>query len=284
MNLILLLILGAIWGTSFLFIKIVVTEIGPMTLVAGRLGLAALLMWSILWFRKVPLPKSRHIWTTYAVIGLMNGALPFSLISWGEQYIPSGWAALLQATLPIFTILLAHLLTQDDRLTWGKAVGVALGFCGVGLLMWPEVRQGTSASVWGMLAVVGSSLCYALASIFARRRLKGQNPMASAAGQFTMGFAYMLPMAFLLEQPLQIAPSWEALGSWVALAVMGTVIAYVIYYTLLDRTSATFTTMVTYIVPINGLILGALVLGEHLSPMVVISLGIVLSGVLLVRR
>jgi len=284
MNLILLFLLGAIWGTSFLFIKIVVTEIGPVTLVAGRLGVAALLMWSILWVRRVPLPRGRRIWTTYAIIGMINGALPFSLISWGEQYIPSGWAALLQAAVPIFTILLAHMLTRDDRLTWGKALGVALGFCGVGLLMWPEVRHGVSSSLWGMLAIVGASLCYALASIFARRRLEGQNPMASAAGQFTMGFAYVLPLAFLLERPLQIAPSWEAFGSWIALAVMGTVIAYVIYYTLLDRTSATFTTMVTYIVPINGLILGALVLGEHLSSMVVISLGIVLSGVLLVRR
>lgn len=284
MNLILLFILGAIWGTSFLFIKIIVTEIGPMTLVAGRLGLAALLMWSILRLRRVPLPRGRRIWTTYAVIGLINGALPFSLISWGEQYIPSGWAALLQATTPIFTILLAHLLTRDDRLTWGKVLGVALGFCGVGLLMWPEVRHGVSASAWSMLAIVGSSVCYALASVFARRRLKGQNPIASAAGAFTMGFVYILPLAFLLEQPMQIAPSWKALGSWAALTVMGTVIASVIYYTLLDRTSATFTTMVTYIVPINGLILGALVLGEHLSPIVIISLGIVLSGVLLVRR
>ena len=284
MNLILLFILGAIWGTSFLFIKIIVTEIGPMTLVAGRLGLAALLMWSILRIRRVPLPRGRRIWTTYAVIGLINGALPFSLISWGEQYIPSGWAALLQATTPIFTILLAHLLTRDDRLTWGKVLGVALGFCGVGQLMWPEVRHGVSASAWSMLAIVGSSICYALASVFARRRLRGQNPIASAAGAFTMGFVYILPLAFLLERPMQIAPSWKALGSWAALTVMGTVIASVIYYTLLDRTSATFTTMVTYIVPINGLILGALVLGEHLSPIVIISLGIVLSGVLLVRR
>jgi drug/metabolite transporter (DMT)-like permease len=209
MNLILLFILGAIWGTSFLFIKIVVTEIGPITLVAGRLGLAALLMWSIMRFRKVPLPRGKRIWTTYAVIGLINSALPFSLISWGEQYIPSSWAALLQSTLPIFTILLAHLLTQDDRLTWSKALGVTLGFCGVGLLMWPEVRQGVSASVRGMLAIVGASICYALASIFARRRLKGQNPVASAAGTFTMGFAYILPLAFLVEQPLQIAPSWH---------------------------------------------------------------------------
>lgn len=284
MNLILLFILGAIWGTSFLFIKIVVAEVGPMTLVAGRLGLAAVLMWGILQLRRTPLPKGRRIWSTYAVIGLLNGALPFSLISWGEQFIPSGWAALLQATTPIFTILLAHLLTRDDRLNWGKALGVTLGFCGIGLLMFPEVRQGATASVWGMLAIVGSSICYAMSSIFARRRLVGQDPMASAAGQFTMGFMYMLPLAFLLEQPLQIMPSWRALGSWVALSVIGTVIAYAIYYTLLDRTSATFTIMVTYIVPINGLVLGALVLGEHLSSMLVISLGLVLSGILLVRR
>jgi drug/metabolite transporter (DMT)-like permease len=284
MNLILLFILGGIWGTSFLFIKIVVTEIGPMTLVAGRLGLASLLMWSIMRFRKVPLPRGKRIWTTYAVLGLINSALPFSLISWGQQHIPSGWAALLQSTLPIFTILLAHLLTQDERLTWSKMLGVALGFCGVGLLMWPEVRQGDSASLWGILAIVGASICYALASILVRQQLKGQNPITSAAGAFTMGFVYILPLAFLLEQPLQIAPSWRALGSWIALTVMGTVIASVIYYTLLDRTSATFTSMVTYIVPINGLILGALVLGEHLSPTLVISLGIVLSGVLLVRR
>ncbi|MBN1249479.1 MAG: EamA family transporter [Anaerolineae bacterium] len=284
MNLALLFLLGAIWGTSFLFIKIVVTEIGPLTLVAGRLGLAALLMWAVLKARGVPIPRDRKIWGTYAGIGLLNGALPFSLISWGEQFIPSGWAALLQSTTPIFTILLAHLLTHDDRLTWSKALGVTLGFGGVGLLMLPEIRQGLNASVWGMLAIVGSSISYAFASIYARRRLVGQHPMASAAGQFTMGFAYMVPLAFLLERPLQIAPTAGAIGSWVTLAVLGTVVAYVIYYTLLGRTSATFTTMVTYIVPINGLLLGTLVLGEPMSSVILLSLGMVLAGVLMVRR
>jgi drug/metabolite transporter (DMT)-like permease len=280
----LLFLLGAIWGTSFLFIKIVVTEIGPMTLVAGRLTLSAVLIWSILKARGIRIPRGRRIWMTYAGIGLLNGALPFSLISWGEQFIPSGWAALLQSTTPIFTILLAHLVTQDEHLTWLKALGVAVGFGGVGLLMLPEIRTGLSASVWGMLAIVGSSVSYALASIFARRRLQGEHPMASAAGQFTMGALYMRPLAFLLEQPLRITLSPQALGSWITLAVMGTVIAYVIYYTLLDRTSATFTTMVTYIVPINGLILGTVVLDEVMSPMILVSLGLVLSGVLLVRR
>jgi drug/metabolite transporter (DMT)-like permease len=284
MNLLLLLILGSIWGTSFLFIKIVVSEIGPLTLVAGRLGLAALSMGVILWRRRVPIPRERRIWWGYAVVGLLNGALPFALISWGEQFIPSGWAALLQAATPIFTILFAHILTRDDRIDPRKAVGVVTGFAGVALLMWPEVRGGLNASAWGMLAVVASSASYALASIFARVRLQGQLPMASAAGQFTMGFLYILPLAFAFEQPLTITPSWQALASWITLSLLGTVIAYVIYFALLARTSATFTTMVTYIVPINGLILGALVLGEPLSPLVLISLGLVIAGVLMVRH
>ncbi len=284
MNLLLLLLLGSIWGTSFLFIKIVVSEIGPMTLVAGRLGIASLLIWLLLKARSVPFPRGWRLWQSYAVVGLLNGALPFGLISWGEQYIPSGWAALLQATTPIFTILLAHVLTKDDRITALKAGGVVLGFAGVGLLMWPEIRQGIAASVWGMLAIVGSSVSYALASIFAHKHLEGQPPMVSAAGQFTMGFLLITPMAFLLEQPLAISLSGKALASWVTLAVLGTVVAYVIYYTLLARTTATFTVLVTYIVPVNGLILGSLVLGEHLSPMLLVSLALVLGGVLLVRR
>ena len=284
MNLVWLFILGSIWGTSFLFIKVVVSEIGPFTLVAGRLGLAALSMALLLRARRIPFPRERRVWGNFAVVGLLNGALPFTLISWGEQYIPSGWAALLQATTPIFTILFAHVLTRDDHIDLRKALGVVVGFAGVGLLMWPELRVGLNASVWGMLAIVGSSASYALASIFARSRLQGQPPMASAAGQFTMGFLYILPLAFILERPFAIAPSGQALASWVTLSLMGTVVAYVIYFALLARTSATFTTMVTYIVPINGLVLGALVLNEHLSPMLLVSLVLVFAGVLLVRR
>ena len=284
MNLLLLLVLGSIWGTSYLFIKIIVNEIGPLTLVAGRLGLAALLIWIIFLSRKARAPRPRRIWAAFAVMGLLNGALPFAMISWGEQYIPSGWAALLQSTTPIFTILLAHLLTHDDRITWRKALGVAIGFTGVGLLILPELQEGLSASVWGMLAIVGSSVSYAFAAIFAHRSLSGQQPMASAAGQFTTGFLFILPFAFVVEQPLAITLSWQAMASWAALAVLGTVIAYVIYYTLLARTNATFATMVTYIVPINGLILGTLVLHEPLNPIVILSLGLVLGGVLLVRQ
>lgn len=284
MNLVLLFTLGAIWGTSFLFIKIIVGEVGPLTLVAGRLGLASLLMWALLIFRKIPLPRERRLWQIFAITGLFNGALPFALISWGEQYIPSSWAALLQSTTPILTILLAHRLTEDDRITGYKALGITLGFVGVGLLMLPELRQGLSASLWGMLAIVGSSASYAIASIYAHKHLRGQSPMVSATGQFTMGFAYILPLAFLLDQPLALHLSPRVVTSWITLAILCTVVAYIIYYTLLERTSATLTTMVTYIVPINGLLLGALVLDEPLNPLVVLSLALILGGVLLVRR
>lgn len=283
MNLLLLFILGAIWGTSFLFIKIVVGEVPPMTLVAGRLGLASAVMWAFLRLRGASFPRERRLWGIYAVTGLLNGALPFTLISWGEQYISSGLAALLQSTTPIFTIILAHFLTHDDRFTAKKVLGTLLGFIGVGLLMWPELRGGLQASVWGQLAIVGSSVSYALATIFARERLHGEPPLISAAGQFTMGFVYILPLSLLIERPFDLSPSWTAVGSWATLALLGTVIAYAIYYTLLQRTNATFTTTVTYIVPINGLILGALILGEHIHAGLLISLGLILSGVLLVR-
>ncbi|MDF1515801.1 MAG: DMT family transporter, partial [Anaerolineae bacterium] len=174
MNLILLSILGAIWGTSFLFIKIIVTEVPPLTLVTGRTCLSALVLWLLILIRKTPVPKDVKIWRALAVVGLLNGALPYTLISWGEQYIPSGLAALLQATTPIFTILAAHVFTLDDRISLKKGAGVILGFAGVGLLMMPELQRGNLAPTWGMLAIVGSSISYALASIYARQHLRGQ--------------------------------------------------------------------------------------------------------------
>jgi len=154
----------------------------------------------------------------------------------------------------------------------------------VGILMWPELQNGLGAPALGMLAIVGSSLSYAFASIYARSRLSDQSPMIAAAGQFTMGFGYILPLALVIEAPWTITPSTRAILSWATLALLGTVIAYTIYYELLNRTNATFTTMVTYIVPINGLLLGAVVLNETLSPVLLLSLGLVLGGVLLVRQ
>ncbi len=283
MNLLLLLILGTIWGTSYLFIKVVVAEVPVLTLVAGRLTLAAIAMWLILRTRGVLMPRSRRMWGRYAVLGLLGMAVPYSLISWGEQYIPSGLAALLQATTPIFTVILAQFLTDDERVTVAKIIGVIVGFVGVGILMLPDLRQGLQVNMLGQLAIVGSSLCYAGTAIYARSRLRGQLPLVSATGQLTMGMVLMLPVSLLIDRPFDLAPSLPVLASWMMLTILGTVVAYVIYFTLIERTSATFTTMVTYIIPVNGLMLGALVLNEPLNVTVLGSLVLILLGVLLVR-
>jgi drug/metabolite transporter (DMT)-like permease len=283
MNLVLLFILGTVWGASYLFIKITLTEVPALTLVAGRLTLAAVVMWAILRLRGLSMPRDRRMWAVYGVMALINAALPYSLISWGEQYIPSGLASLLQATTPIFTVLLAQVLTADERITPTKIAGVIAGFVGVGLSMLPDLRQGVQASLLGELAIIGSSLSYAGSAIYARHRLSGQPPLVSSAGQLTIGMLYMLPTALVIDQPFHISPSPLALAAWLTLTIVGTVVAYLIYFTLIERTSATFVTMVTYIIPINGLILGALALNEQLTPMVIVSLALVLLGVLLVN-
>jgi len=164
-----------------------------------------------------------------------------------------------------------------------KVLGVVFGFVGVGILMLPDLRRGLQVNTYGQLAIVASSLSYAGAGIFARSRLRNQSPLASTAGQLTMGALFTLPLSLLLDWPLSLSPSLPAAGSWLALSILGTVVAYVIYYVLIERTSATFVSTVTYVIPINGLILGALVLGEAITLGVLASSTLILLGVLLVR-
>ena len=283
MNLVLLLLLGMLWGSSYLFIKVIVAEVPVATLVTGRLALSAIILWILLLSTRRRVPQGWSLWRNYAVMGLLNGTVPYVLISWGEQYIPSSLAALLQATMPLFTVLLAALTASDEGLKVSKVAGVVVGFVGVGILMLPDLRQGFQVSIFGQLAIVASSLSYAGAGIFARRYLRSQSPLASTAGQLTMGALFTLPLSLVLDWPLSLSPSLPAIASWLALSILGTVVAYVIYYTLIERTSATFVSTVTYIIPINGLILGALVLGEAITLGVLASSALILLGVLLVR-
>jgi drug/metabolite transporter (DMT)-like permease len=284
MNLVWLFILGGLWGSSYLFIKVAVAEVSPLTLVAGRLVLAAAILWVVLMATRQRMPRSRRLWAAFAVMGLLNGAVPYSLIFWSEQHISSGLASLLQATMPLFTVLLGHFLMRDERLTAGRVVGVVLGFVGVGLLMLPDLRQGARANLLGQLAMVVSSVSYAGAALVARSRLRGQPALVSTTGQLTMGAVWIVPLSLLIEGPPRAVPSLPALGSWLGLTILGTVIAYVIYFNLIARTNAAFVSTVTYIIPVFGLILGALVLNEPLSLTLVVSLGLILAGVLLVRR
>lgn len=283
MNLFWLLVLGSLWGASYLFIKVAVAEVPALTLVAARLLLGSLILWVVVGVSQRAMPRSRAVWRDYAVMGLLNGAVPYSLIFWGEQHISSGLASLLQATMPLFTVILAHFLARDERLTPARVLGVVIGFVGVGMLLLPDLRKGLQANALGQLAVVASSVSYAGAAIFARHRLRGQPALVSTTGQLTMGAALTLPLSLLIDRPFHLSPSLPAVGSWLALTVLGTVVAYVIYFSLLERTDATFVSTVTYIIPVNGLILGAWVLREELTLTLLSSLGLILVGVLLVR-
>jgi drug/metabolite transporter (DMT)-like permease len=284
LNLLLLLILGTIWGSSYLFIKVAVADVPPLTLVAGRLTLAAVILWAVMAASRQAMPRKRSLWGAYTVMGFFSGTLPYVLISWGEQYISSGLAALLQATMPIFTVLMAHFAIREERLTVASVLGVAVGFAGVAVLMLPDLRQGLHASLWGQAAIVVSSASYAGAAVYARLRLRGQSPMASTTGQLTMGAVLTLPLALIVDRPFDLSPSPQAWWAWLGLILLGTVIAYIIYYAIIERTSATFVSMVTYVIPVNGLLLGALVLDEALTVNVLVSAALILAGVVLVRR
>lgn len=283
MNHILLLCLGIIWGSSYMFIRIAVAEVPATTLVAARLILAAAILWIFLRASGRSLPRGRRLWGAYAVMGIMSGALPYTLISWGEQYIHSSLAALLQATMPIFTVLLSVFLADEEHLTWKTAVGVLIGFAGVVVLMLPDLQGGLHANLLSQFAIVAASVSYAAAAIFARKRLRGEPPLSSTMGQMTMGAVFILPLSLVVDRPFPLSPSLPAILSWLGLTILGTVLAYVIYYALIERTSATFVSTVTYIIPIVGLGLGALVLDEPVTANLLVSAVLIIMGVLLVR-
>lgn len=283
MNLLLLLVLGTLWGSTYLFIKITIAEVPALTLVAGQLTLATLFMWPVLYLRGLALPRDWRLWRAYFVLGLINAAIPYTLTSWGEQYIHSGLASLLTSTMPIFTVFLAHLFVYDERASSSRLAGVTVGFLGVGILLLPDIQRGLQTGIIGQLAVTGAVLSYSGAAVFTRRLLHRQSPWVSAAGQMTMGAAIMLPFSLLIDRPFNLSLSLPVAASWISLALLGTVLAYIIYFALIERTSATYLSMASYITPVSGLLLGAVVLHEPLSGAIRVSLVLILLGVILVR-
>jgi drug/metabolite transporter (DMT)-like permease len=283
-NFLWLLFLAALWGPSFLFIKVAVAEIPPLTLVVGRVGIAGILLYLILRFQGRNLLPFGPIWGHLAVVALIQNAIPFVLFGWGEQYIDSGLAAILNGTTPLFTLILAHLFTRDDRLTPTKAVGTMIGFGGLSVLIGPSLVAGIQATTWGLLAVTVASVCYGVAIIYSRRHLRGLPPLVGPTTQLLLATLFLLPLSLLIEQPYHLsAPSWPALGSLLALSVLGTGLAFVIYYVLIERVSATYLSMVTYLVPVFGVILGVWVLKEQLDWNAYLGCTLILLGVMIVN-
>ena len=258
------LLLGAIWSSSFMWIKIAVQEVGPITLVAFRVLFGLLFGVVVIVVQRVSLRRSLKEWTPLLLLGVTNVAIPFFLISWGEQSIDSAVAAILDATVPLFTILIAHYLLHDDKMTVPKVVGLLIGFAGVVILMSKDIGA-SFGSVLGQLAVVLACVFYAGSSVFARKTTEDTPGILRSAGPLLSATVIMWLTTFLIERPVKI----PHLGiTWIALlflGIFGSGLAFVLSYYLLHEIGPTRTSMVTYLFPIGGVILGVIFLNEKLS-------------------
>jgi drug/metabolite transporter (DMT)-like permease len=271
--------LSAIWGSSFLFIKISVHEIAPMTLVAARLLLAFLVLLGVMRAQGLRLPRDAGTWWAFALLGVLGLIIPFWLITWGEQYISSSLAAILLATTPLLNVLLTVFVMRAERLALVRVLGLLLGFAGVIVAMGEGLELG--ASLLGRLAVVGAALCYAVSALYARARFRGMNPLTLSTGQMLTGSLLAIPAALVLDPLPMAVPSLLALGSLLALAVVGTAFAYILFYALLDGVGAARSSLVTYLVPGFALVYGVLLLGEPFSGRIALGFALIIGGILI---
>ena len=276
-----LLALSALWGGSFFFVGVAVEELPPLTIVFVRVALAALALLAILRATGTPLPKSAGVWAAFLGMGALNNVIPFCLIVWGQTQIASGVASILNATTPLFTVLVAHLATADEKATVGRLVGVAVGFAGVAAMLGPGALETLGGAVAAQLACLAAALAYACAGVFGRRfRRMGVAPMATAAGQVTTSSLLLLPVVLLVDRPWTLpVPSAATLAALAGLALLSTALAYVLYVRILAAAGATNLLLVTFLIPVSAILLGVLVLGEtlaprHLAGMALIGLGL----------
>ncbi|HVE01022.1 MAG TPA: EamA family transporter [Sphingomicrobium sp.] len=263
-----LVTLALIWGGAFFFIGVAVRHVPPLTYVWLRLTIAAAAMWLFLKFKGEKLGLPRQVWGSILLLALLNNALPFTLFGWGQTHIASGLASILNATTPIWGVVVAHFLTSDERMTPRKIVGVLLGFGGVATMIGPTLLSNIGNDALAQLACVTASLSYALAAVWARRfKRMGLSPMSVTTGQLTAGAAMMLPLALFVDRPWEHAvPPLSAWGAIVALALLCTAFGYVMYFRLIDSAGATNALLVTLLVPPTAILLGSLFLGEQLAP------------------
>jgi len=262
----LLILLSVLWGGSFFLGKVALAELPPFTIVLGRVGLAAAALLLAVRVSGLRMPARPRDWLPYFALGLLNNVVPFSLIMWGQTQIASGLAAILNATTPLFTVLLAHVLTRDERMTANRLSGVLVGLAGIVVMIGPAALGGLGRDVAGQVAILGAATSYALAGIYGRR-FRGTPPLVTAAGQVTASTVMMLPVVLLVDRPwLNPAPGAVTLGAVAALALLGTAVAYILYFRILATAGATNAVLVTFLVPVSAMLLGMGILGEVIEP------------------
>lgn len=261
----LLISLSVIWGGSFLFGRMAVQEVPPLTVAWVRVMIAAAVLAGVVAIGRFGFPRGWAGWAPFFVMGAINNAIPFTLIFWGQQEIGAGLAAVLNATTPLFAAILAHVFTSDEKLTAHKLAGVLIGIAGVGVLVGPDALSGLGASLAAQLAVLGAALSYGFAGVWGRR-FRGLPPLTSACSQLICSTIILAPLALLVDRTWALAwPSPTVQAAILALAVICTSLAYVIFFTIIKRAGGTNVMLVTLLIPPSAILLGALVLGESLS-------------------
>jgi drug/metabolite transporter (DMT)-like permease len=291
----LLLALSVLWGGSFFFVGIAVREVPPLGVVFARVALAAAALHLLLAMQGRTLRLDRARWQAVFAMALLNNVVPFVLFAWGQAQIASGVAAILNATTPLFGAVLAHFATRDEKLTRAKAFGIAAGFAGVAAMMGPAVGDAAAAPLWAQLACLGAAFSYALSGIYGRRfKALGLAPLEIATGQVTASsLLLMLPMLpmLLVDRPWEGAmPSAQALLALAGLALLSTALAYILFFRILAAAGATNLLLVTFLIPVTAIVLGAAFLGEtlalrHFAGMALIGVGLAaIDGRLFAKR
>jgi drug/metabolite transporter (DMT)-like permease len=274
----LLITLSLLWGGSFFFAEVALEALPPLTVVLARVALGALALLAVVHAAGLRLPRELALWRAFFVMGALNNLIPFSLIVWGQTAITGGLAAILNATTPLFTVLLAHWLTRDERMTPAKLAGVAAGFLGVAVMIGPEAFGDLGLAVLAQFAVLAAALSYAFAGIYGRR-FRDTPPLVTAAGQVTASTLLLCPLALAVDRPWTLAmPGPAVLGALLGLGLLSTAAAYVIYFRILARSGATNLLLVTFLIPVSAILLGASVLGERLSAPQLAGMGLIILG------
>ena len=271
-------LLALLWGGAFFFSKVALGELPPFTVVLLRFGVAAVAMLAVVRLGGHRMPRDRTTWVGFAVLGLLNNFLPFSLIAWGQVHIASGLASILNATTPLFTALVAHALGQE-RLTAHRIAGVLLGLAGVAVLIGPGALRQLGVHTWSELAIVGAAVSYAFAGTYGRR-FRAMPSAVPVAGMLTTSALMALPIALALDRPWTARPSLPVWGALLGLALLSTALGFWLYFRLLSSAGATNVMLVTLLMPVIALLLGSIGLGERVTPTALAGMALIAAGLL----
>ncbi len=276
----LLLVLGAIWGSSFMFIKIALIDLPPFTIAAGRIVIAAIVLWAVARLQRLGLPPIRPMLGRLFLVALTGGVVPFFLIAWAELRIDSALAAILMAFVPLSTVVLATVMTEDERLSWLKIAGISLGLAGVVVLVGGIDSDDIVADLVAEAAMLAAALCYAFSNLLARR-LPRMPAVQTSTAVLVMSAVLIVPLAAIIDHPWRLDPGAASLASVAMLGVASTGIGVLILFHLLARTGATFVSLNNYLVPMFGTLFGVALMGEGLSAATLMGLALILAGVYL---